>query len=117
MHLRSKGDLGEKIAETYLVKNNYKVIIRNWYCRWGEIDIIAKDKDCLVFVEVKMRTSGYYGRPDQAVHKRKLMSLKRSICRYLYIYNLYHVACRLDVITVTKNERKYKLQHYKSVMF
>ena len=70
------GNFGEDEAIRYLIKNKYKIIERNYSCKLGEIDIIAKDKDVLVFIEVKTRTNDKYGSPSLAVNyykKRKII--------------------------------------------
>ncbi|KKS22640.1 MAG: hypothetical protein UU80_C0004G0030 [candidate division WWE3 bacterium GW2011_GWA1_41_8] len=61
MHNREKGKLGEEIAAKYLIGKGYRIVERNWNCRWGELDIIASKGDTTVFVEVKYRTSLQYG--------------------------------------------------------
>jgi len=114
---KSKGKYGEKLAVKYLVRKGYKVKQQNWYCRWGEIDIIARDLDTTVFIEVKYRTSSFYGTPNEAVNKVKISALRRSIWRYLSVNSLYHEKCRLDVVCINKKGDKHSLQHYKSVIF
>ena len=72
MYIRHEiGKLGEELAVGYLQKQNYKIIERNFECRQGEIDIIALDKNELVFIEVKTRTSIKYGKPAEAVNQIK----------------------------------------------
>lgn len=65
------GILGEDLASNYLENIGYKIIERNFLCKQGEIDIIAKDKDEYVFIEVKTRSNRCYGRPSEAVNKLK----------------------------------------------
>ena len=57
------GKLGEKLAAQYLESKGYEILERNFYCRQGEIDIIAKEKTKIIFIEVKSRTSVKYGKP------------------------------------------------------
>ena len=61
------GKTGEEIAEIYLIKNGYKILERNFSCRQGEIDIIARDIKEIVFVEVKTRTNKKYGEPIDSI--------------------------------------------------
>ena len=61
------GKIGEKVAQEYLIKNDYEILVKNFRCKQGEIDIIAKDKNELVFIEVKTRTNKKYGNPIDAV--------------------------------------------------
>ncbi len=67
------GNLGETIAENYLKKSGYNIVCKNFRCSIGEIDIIALNKNSLIFVEVKTRTSTKFGYPKEAVtyHKKK----------------------------------------------
>ena len=65
------GKLGEDIACKYLLQQNYKIIERNFLCKQGEIDIIARDEKYLVFIEVKTRSNVLYGKPIDAVDRTK----------------------------------------------
>ena len=68
---RVRGEQGERLAEEFLRKLGCKVLRRNWHSRLGEIDLIVRDGDEVVFVEVKLRASGDWGAPQEAVHLRK----------------------------------------------
>ena len=65
------GIAGEQMVDSYLKKNKYKIIATNYTCQLGELDIIAKDKDTYVFIEVKTRSSFKYGLPREAVDEFK----------------------------------------------
>jgi len=117
MSNRGIGSTGESYAERYLISKGYKIIDKNWTCRWGEIDIVAHKNCRLVFIEVKYRNSDKFGSASQAITTKKLKSLKSTIWRYLYIYDLFHQECRLDIICIYPIKRKLKLRHYKSVAF
>lgn len=104
---RSIGSEHEQIAAEFLRKNGYNIIERNYYCRSGEIDIIAKEQKYLVFVEVKYRSSLQNGYPEEAVHFRK----QRSIIRAARFYMLSHsisedTPCRFDVVVILGEETK-----------
>ena len=72
MNNKEKGALGENLAAQYLEKLGYKILERNWhFSRTGEIDIIALDRDALVFVEVKSRKSTAFGHPFEAIDEKK----------------------------------------------
>ena len=72
MSTRHMGALGEEMAEKYLKRRGYKIIEKNFRAsRLAEIDIVAKDKDILVFVEVKLRTGARYGLGREAVDRKK----------------------------------------------
>ena len=66
------GTRGEGVAREYLEARGYEIVSTNYSCQWGEVDIIARDGDCLVFVEVRTRTGkGQYGAPEESISKRK----------------------------------------------
>lgn len=79
---QQRGKIGEDMATEYLNKKGYKILERNFECRQGEIDIIALDKDEIVFVEVKTRTSKKYGLAAEAVDENKKTSMEsnRILC-------------------------------------
>lgn len=77
------GKLGEEQAAAYLQERGYRLLARNYRCRLGEIDIVAQDKDVLVFVEVRCRTSGRFGLPQESVQWRKQTRLRRAAQYYL----------------------------------
>lgn len=105
------GKTGEDIATEYLLKNGYKILERNFYCKTGEIDIIALCKNYLVFVEVKTRTNNLYGTPSEAVTKKKLESLYRTARYYVYTRNLQKEFIRFDAIEVYLSGEKYEINH------
>ena len=78
------GRIGENIIADYITKLGYKVVERNFACNQGEIDIIAKDKEELVFIEVKTRTDISYGEASEAVTDTKKRHLINSIKYYIY---------------------------------
>ena len=75
------GNLGEDIACKFILNKGYEIVERNFYCRQGEIDIIAKDNEFLVFIEVKTRKNENYGRPIDAItfYKRNTLLIQLSI--------------------------------------
>ena len=114
---RKIGILGENIACTYLIKNNYKILERNFYCHQGEIDIIAKDlfTNDLVFVEVKSRFSLKYGFPSEAVNKNKKNHIYRVAKYYIYKNKIVNTPIRFDIIEVfMKNNGK--INHIKQAI-
>ncbi len=92
------GQLGEKEAVRYLKKKKYKIIETNYTNYYGEIDIIAKDKNCVVFVEVKTRTSTDFGYASQAVNWRKQKKLK--LLAQTYDEKSYDMNIRFDIVEV-----------------
>ena len=104
------GKEGEKIAAAFLKKNGYRIIEINFRCPIGEIDIVAKEKDDLVFVEVKTRNSMELGYPEQAVGIRKQKKMSQLALWYLQKKKIADTNARFDVVAVTlipkKNEVK-----------
>ena len=106
------GQLGEKEAVRYLKKKKYKIIETNFINYYGEIDIVAKDGDYLVFVEVKTRSSLDYGYASQAVNYRKQKKL--IILAQTYPTKSSDVNIRFDVVEVYINKDKndvFKINH------
>ena len=110
------GKNGEDIATEYLMKNNYKVIERNFYCKSGEIDIIALKNNYIVFIEVKSRSNDKYGLPSEAVTKSKLEHLYKTARYYLYTRNLQDEFVRFDVIEVYFKNSEYKVNHIMQII-
>ena len=105
------GKEGEKIAADFLKKNGYRIIETNFRCVLGEIDIIAKDKEELVLLEVKTRKSGEMGYPEQAVGMKKRKKMSQLALWYLQEKNMMDTPTRFDVvaITISPSESEIKL--------
>ena len=98
-----QGKKGEDLAEKLLRSKGYEIIERNYHFRkYGEVDIIAKDKEAnaLVFVEVKSRKSLFYGDPIYAVTKNKVRQVKKIASGYLFEKEISGIDIRFDVVTV-----------------
>ncbi|RLE08726.1 YraN family protein [Candidatus Aerophobetes bacterium] len=94
------GRRGEAIAVSFLKKQGYKIIERNYRSKLGEIDIIAREKDNIVFVEVKTRRSDDFGLPQEAVSYRKQRRLTKIALGYLAYHRLRGMNCRFDVVGI-----------------
>ena len=94
------GKKGEDIAERYLVQQGYKILERNYHSQQGEVDIIARDGQFLVFVEVKSYSFRSYGSPVGAVRKNKKQSIIHAADTYLYKNKIRNIYCRFDVLTI-----------------
>ena len=80
---KEKGNAGENIAEQYLRKHGYRILARNFKTDTGELDIVATDDACLIFVEVKMRSGDEYGFPSEAVDYAKQRKLAAVAAQYI----------------------------------
>ena len=94
------GKFGEDAVEKFLNRNGYKILDRNYRCRFGEIDLIAFEDGCLVFVEVKTRVSERYGNPVNAVNGMKLQHLKKTALCYINYKKMADCPARFDIAEV-----------------
>jgi len=97
------GKEGEAIAVQYLIEHGYKILDRNYHSQQGEIDIIAKEGDFLVFIEVKTYSIGSYGTPLGAVRRSKRESIIHAARTYLFKNNIKNVNCRFDVLAIYRS--------------
>ncbi|TKB09164.1 YraN family protein [Desulforhopalus sp. IMCC35007] len=106
------GQNGEADASSYLRKKGYKIITTNYRCKYGEIDIIAKNDEVLVFIEVKTRASKKFGSPAAAVDLRKQIQISKAAHHYLSELGNEEVDARFDVVSVlAEKDKKYKIEH------
>ncbi|MCX8057597.1 MAG: YraN family protein [Ignavibacteria bacterium] len=111
-NFKSFAKLGEEVAAKFLTEKGYSIVKRNFVFGKGEIDIIAKDGDCLVFVEVKTRKNYDYGEPEYAITKSKQRQLKKIAEAYFYVNGIQEQLCRFDVITIVgEKEDEMKINH------
>ena len=108
------GALGEEYAAEFLKKLGCEIIERNYRSNMGEIDLIVKDHDELVFVEVKTRGQLLYGTPGEAVNKQKKNHIYHVAEYYLMKNHLEHVFCRIDVVEVYLSSKSYSINHLKN---
>ena len=95
-----KGKAGEDLVCAYLKKQGYEILERNFRTQVGEIDIIAADDGCLVFIEVKTRRNDAYGVPSEAVDYRKQQTISRVASQYIQKYLYFDMIMRFDVAEV-----------------
>ncbi len=112
------GYFGEKLAQNYLKRKGYKIIEANVKTSYKEIDIIARQKDMLVFVEVKTRTSQSFGKANEGIGYYKLQNLKKAITYYLSRNDKFNQNFRLDLIAIDINRytKTAYLKHYKEII-
>ncbi len=109
--IQTLGHGGESRAEEFLKERGYQVIDRNFHSRFGEIDIIAKDHDTLVFIEVKARLNNSYGSPEESVTPKKIDKIIKTGQYYCLIHNHQNLSQRIDVIAIDGPE----IRHLKNV--
>lgn len=111
------GKEGEDRATEYLEKQGYIILNRNYVTNSGEIDIIAKDKNEYVFIEVKSRTTNKYGIPVESINKDKMNHILISSQYYICRNGLNSEFIRFDVIEIYMNNKKININHIKNVFF
>ncbi len=114
---RKTGKEGEEIACKFISELGYQILERNYQYGHGEIDIIAKDGDIIVFIEVKYRKSLEYGYPEDSITKNKKNQIRKTAEAYIYQKNIYDQSCRIDVISILHlPDQKPQINHYINVI-
>ena len=99
---RETGREYEQRAAVFLHGMGYKIIKQNYYCRYGEIDIIAEEGGYIIFVEVKYRKNGTKGSPEEAVNRIKRQHIRQAALDFLVKnYGTEEVLCRFDIVAIT----------------
>lgn len=110
------GYWGESVAAAYLKKQGYTVILANYRCLYGEIDLICQDGAVWVFVEVKTRKTANYGCGFDAVNGPKQLHMFRSAQHYLIQAGLGDAPGRFDLVSIDfDSETVYRIQHFKNI--
>lgn len=99
MNKKEFGRFGEKIAEDFLIKNGIKIISKNYFTKYGEIDLIGLENETIIFVEVKLRKNLNYGFPIEAIEEKKIKRLKRAAETFLQDFNDFE-KCRFDILLI-----------------
>jgi len=102
---RRLGNWGEGVAAVRLEAEGYTIVARNWRCAAGEIDLVARDGETLVFVEVKTRRGRAYGAPEEALTPRKAQKLLQLGAQYVYEQSLGDVNWRIDLVAIELDAR------------
>lgn len=112
---RNIGRLGEQLAQQLLADKGYQIIERNFGTKFGEIDLIAKDGDVLVFVEAKTKKGLDFGSPEEMFTKGKMQRVKRMAAVYL---QGQEAKCRIDMVAVVldSQNRPERITHYPNVI-
>jgi len=109
------GKYGEDLAAGFLKDRGYSVIDRNWRCSIGEIDLIAKYKNTLVFVEVKTRSGSGFGHPFEAITATKVLRMRRLSAQWVAEHDSQNFNLRLDAISVLIRSGKVAIEHIRQV--
>ena len=105
MKRRETGIRGEKLARDFLKKRGYRILETNYRCPEGEIDIITKHEDSLVFIEVRTKKSLEFGSPEESITLTKKERLRATASRYWQTHNDLPLLWRIDVVAVELNQK------------
>ena len=113
---RILGNRGERCAARFLRRKGFKILVRQCAGRLGEIDLIARDGDAIVFVEVKTRRTDSAGQPFEAVTAAKQRKLTNLALAYLKRHGLLEQRARFDVVTLLwpEGQRRPQIEHYQN---
>ena len=101
------GDLGEAVALRYLQTKGLKLVKKQFRCRFGECDLIMREEEVLVFVEVRYKKNSYFCLPEETIHYKKQQRLIKT-AEY-FLFNHPTSDCRMDVISIVGQEPNYKI--------
>ena len=104
------GEKGEQAAANFMKNEGYKILKRNWRKHRHEIDIVAEDKEYIVFVEVKTRTSRQWGNPEDFIGKTKIRRIVEAADLYLQLNDIDKPA-RFDIISAVWNGEFFDIEH------
>ncbi|MDY0275176.1 MAG: YraN family protein [Desulfomicrobium sp.] len=110
------GQKGEDLAAAWLKEKGMRIVVRNFRCSGGEIDLICQDQSTLVFVEVKTRSTAAYGVPGQAVDRSKARKMVRAAMTYLTQHKAWHRACRFDFVGIVLLNQEFTVEHWEDVI-
>jgi len=105
MRRKDTGILGEKLARDFLEKRGYRILEANYRCAEGEIDLIARHKDYLVFVEVRTKKSLEFGSPEESITTTKRERLRAVASHYQQTHNNLPSLWRIDVVAVELDQK------------
>ena len=105
MKRRDTGILGERLAKDFVKKRGYRILETNYRCPEGEIDIVAKDKDCLVFIEVRTKTSREFGSPQESITPVKKERMRATAAHYRQSHSNLPPLWRIDMVAVELDQK------------
>lgn len=111
---RQTGCEAENRAADFLRENGYSIIARNFATKWGEIDIVARDKEKVCFVEVKMRSDSSFGSPAQAVSFAKQRRIAMAAVAFMRQRGLGNCSGRFDVVSMVRSSSGWSIDLYRN---
>lgn len=113
---KQTGRQGEDIAAAFLLGKGYRLLDRNWSCPAGELDIVARQGDCLVFVEVRTRAGARFGAPEESITPAKQARLVALAQAYLQQTGAPSLSWRIDVVAVRLERGEVTVNHIENAV-
>lgn len=110
------GLLGEQMAVEFLIKKGYTIREQNWRFQKAEVDIIAQKESLLAIIEVKTRSTRFFGDPQEFVKQQKIKLLIKAVNQYVVLQNL-DVDVRFDIIGIVKNQTESSITHLEDAFY
>ncbi len=110
------GEKGEQLAVDFLLKNNYKIIERNYRFDRAEVDIMAQKDDILAIVEVKTRSTTDFGNPQDFVKPKQIQNLVKAVDEYINENDL-DLEVRFDIIAIVKKKKGFEIEHLENAFY
>jgi len=112
------GDEGEELATAYLESKGYTVLDRNYFFERAEVDIVARSEKCIIFAEVKVRSSTKFGSPEDFITEEKMENVYKAAEAWIYEYKMDGAPVRFDVIAIVQNKNEAPdISHFKNVFW
>jgi putative endonuclease len=118
MKRQDTGNLGEKLAASFLKKQGYSILQTNYRCPEGEVDIVVRSDDFLVFVEVRTKRSSEFGSPEESITPAKMDKLRRVAAHYRQTHNDIPESWRIDFVAVEldRQNRPRRMEHIENAV-
>ncbi len=116
-HRKHFGNWGESIAARYLEEKGFTILERNYRAERGEIDLICREGNTIVFVEVKARRSDRYGPPEESITRSKQRQLYKVAQAYIQAHPELETDFRFDVIAIDGTPQHHEIRHYPNAFF
>jgi putative endonuclease len=111
------GKIGENLAKEFLERQGYKIIDQNYKTKYAEIDLVAQNKKCLVFVEVRTKVGENFGSPEDTINQKKLRKIQWNASSYA-VFKKWDGPCRVDAICIVlkADYAVARLNHYENIL-
>lgn len=119
MQTQKVGRFGENLAARFLVGKGFKILVRNWHTRYGEVDLVGEKDGAIHFIEVKTRSSLQAGEPEEAINYFKMRRLKLAAQSFLLAYKLGEPCCQFDSVAIILDvsAKKARIRFRENVIF